>query len=118
MGYFANRVVAVTGAGAGIGRALAVALAGAGASLALSDKSADAVAETGALCAAVGSEPWVRTVDVTDRAAVFAYAERTVARFGRVDALFNNAGILHVGGVLESPFSDFEQVMAVDSGVW
>lgn len=91
-----------------------MALAGAGARLALSDKSAEAVAETGALCAATGWEPTVSTVDVTDRGAVLAHAERTVAHFGRVEALFNNAGILHVGSVLESPFSDFERVMDVD----
>ncbi|WP_067470044.1 SDR family NAD(P)-dependent oxidoreductase [Nocardia amamiensis] len=114
MGYFANLVVAVTGAGSGIGRELAVALAGAGAWLAVSDKSAEAVAETGALCAAAGREPMVSTVDVTDRQAVLAHAEQAVARFGRVEALFNNAGILHVGSVAESPFGDFEQVMDVD----
>ncbi|WP_280433585.1 SDR family oxidoreductase [Nocardia brasiliensis] len=114
MAYFANRVVAITGAGAGIGRELALALAGGGALLALSDKSAQAVAETGRLCAALHSEPLVTTLDVTDRSAVLAHAAATVAHFGRVEALFNNAGILHVGGVAESPFRDFEQVMDVD----
>ncbi|KAA8877473.1 SDR family NAD(P)-dependent oxidoreductase [Nocardia colli] len=114
MAYFADRVVAITGAGSGIGRELALALARDGALLALSDKSADAVAETGRLCAEEGEKPAVTTLDVTDRSAVLAHAAATVAHFGRVEALFNNAGILHVGGVAESPFSDFEQVMDVD----
>lgn len=114
MAYFADRVVAITGAGSGIGRELALALARDGALLALSDKSADAVAETGRLCAEVGEKPAVTTLDVTDRPAVLAHAAATVAHYGRVEALFNNAGILHVGGVAESPFSDFEQVMDVD----
>ncbi|WP_378739086.1 SDR family NAD(P)-dependent oxidoreductase [Nocardia brasiliensis] len=114
MAYFANRVVAITGAGAGIGRELALALARDGAALALSDKSADTLAETGELCAAVGAVPTLTRLDVTDRAAVLAHAAATVARYGRVEALFNNAGILHVGGVAESPFSDFEHVMDVD----
>lgn len=114
MAYFANRVVAITGAGSGIGRELALALARDGAALALSDKSADAIDETGELCAAVGATPTVTRLDVTDRAAVLAHAAATVARYGRVEALFNNAGILHIGGVAESPFSDFEHVMNVD----
>ncbi|MGV9611177.1 SDR family NAD(P)-dependent oxidoreductase [Nocardia xishanensis] len=114
MGYFADRVVVVTGAGSGIGRELALALAHRGARLALSDKSDHAVATTGKLCAAVGFTPTVTVLDVTDRDAVLAYAERTAARYGRVEALFNNAGILHVGGVAESPFEHFEQVMDVD----
>ncbi|MFI7002003.1 SDR family NAD(P)-dependent oxidoreductase [Nocardia sp. NPDC050175] len=114
MAYFADRVVAITGAGAGIGRELALALARDGALLALSDKSADAVAETKELCAAVGQEPTTTTLDVTDRSAVLDHAAATVGHYGRVEALFNNAGILHVGGVVESPFSDFEQVMDVD----
>ncbi|WP_433663297.1 SDR family NAD(P)-dependent oxidoreductase [Nocardia sp. CA-128927] len=93
MAYFADRVVAITGAGSGIGRELALALARDGALLALSDKSADAVAESAKLCAAVGHEPTVTTLDVTDRAAVLDHAAATVAHYGRVEALFNNAGM-------------------------
>ncbi|WP_040776202.1 hypothetical protein [Nocardia pneumoniae] len=52
MGYFADRVVAITEAGSGIGRELAVALSGMGAWLALSDKSAEAVARISPVAAA------------------------------------------------------------------
>ncbi|WP_405162133.1 SDR family NAD(P)-dependent oxidoreductase [Nocardia sp. NBC_01499] len=83
MAYFANRVAAITGAGSGIGREPALALARDGALLALSDKSPEVVAETGRLCAAVGLEPTVTTLDVTDRVAALDHAAATVAQYGR-----------------------------------
>lgn len=114
MGYFSGRVVAVTGAGAGIGRAVALGLAGQGARLALSDRVESTLGETVAECAAGGAEVTATVVDVTDRAGVLEYAAATAARFGAVDAVFNIAGILYVGGVATSPFTDFEEVLDTD----
>ncbi|GAF46481.1 SDR family NAD(P)-dependent oxidoreductase [Rhodococcus wratislaviensis] len=114
MGYFGGRVVAVTGAGAGIGRELAVQLARAGARLALSDLDESAVKETVDLCGAASGSVFAAAVDVSDKDAVVQHAAEVGDRFGRVDAVFNNAGILFAGDVVDSEFADFERVMSVD----
>ncbi|GAF46459.1 putative alcohol dehydrogenase [Rhodococcus wratislaviensis NBRC 100605] len=114
MGYFGGRVVAVTGAGAGIGRELAVQLARAGARLALSDMDESAVKETADLCGAAAGSVFAAAVDVSDQDAVVQHAAEVGDRFGRVDAVFNNAGILFAGDVVDSEFADFERVMSVD----
>jgi len=114
VGYFGGRVVAVTGAGAGIGRELAVHLARAGARLALPDLDESAVAETVDLCGAASGSVFAAAVDVSDRDAVLEHAAEVGDRFGRVDAVFNNAGILFAGDVLDSEFADIERVMSVD----
>ncbi|MFC6705067.1 SDR family oxidoreductase [Flexivirga alba] len=87
----ARRVAVVTGAGSGIGRAVAVGLAGAGFEVALAGRRADALEETAALidpdsCMALPT-------DVTEEPAVVTLFDRCVERFGRVDVLFNNAGV-------------------------
>ncbi len=86
----------VTGAGSGIGRAVALALLNEGYAVALVGRRTEALAETAALAAA-SSSTVPRTLlcpaDVGDSAAVRALFDRTVAAFGRVDVLFNNAGI-------------------------
>jgi NADP-dependent 3-hydroxy acid dehydrogenase YdfG len=112
MTEFAGRVAVVTGAGSGIGRALAHGLARRGAHLALSDVDSVGLAET---VAGLGSAQ-VRsdTLDVADRAAVLAYAEDVVARFGRVNQVYNNAGIASAGNVLTSTFDEIERVVDVD----
>lgn len=85
----AAKVAVVTGAGSGVGRAVALALSAAGYSVVLAGRRADALAETKALakgkCLAVPT-------DVADDKAVDALFAATVAEFGRVDLLFNNAG--------------------------
>ena len=113
MGYYSGRVVVITGAGAGIGRALAVALAGQNSVLALSDRDAVSLAETRRLCHAAPAVS-AHTVDVTDRRAMVDYASSVVSEFGRVDVVLTVAGVIHVGSVLSSEYSDMERVVDVD----
>ena len=85
-----NRVAIVTGAGSGIGRAVALALGEAGWRVALAGRRQEALAGTAALgSAAMLAFP----CDVTDAASVDALFDAAVGEFGRVDLLFNNAGV-------------------------
>ena len=93
-----NRVAIVTGAGSGIGAASARALAADGWAVVLAGRRADALASVAAAGQAERMEP-VPT-DVTDETAVRALFDRAVARFGRLDLLFNNAG---TGGRARDP---------------
>ncbi|MGQ0573383.1 MAG: SDR family NAD(P)-dependent oxidoreductase [Pseudonocardia sp.] len=115
MSEFAGRVAVVTGAGSGIGRALAQDLERRGARLALSDVDKDGLAETVAGLAATAPDQ-VRSdaLDVTDRAAVLAYAEEVAGQFGRVNQVYNNAGIAFAGNILTSTFEEIERVVDVD----
>ena len=88
---FPPGVAVVTGAGSGIGRAAALALADRGWSVVLAGRRADALAQTRDL-AADPARFHVQATDVSDRDQVEALFDGAVARFGRVDLLFNNAG--------------------------
>ncbi len=94
------RVALVTGAGSGIGRAVTRALLGAGYQVALAGRREDALRET---AAALGSaaEPLVVHCDVTDPESVRSLFGRVVADCGRLDLLFNNAGVFGRGGPLD-----------------
>src|SRR5262245_17973418 len=86
----------VTGAGSGIGRAVALALLAEGYSVVLAGRRKDALERT---AAESGSrEAIVVATDVTDPSSIEALFDRTVSAFGRLDVLFNNAGI-NVPGV-------------------
>ncbi len=86
------KVALVTGAGSGIGRAVAVALAGEGYAVALAGRRVEMLEET-ARMAGTERDVLVVPTDVRDPTSVRALFDATVARFGRLDVLFNNAGV-------------------------
>ncbi len=90
---FEGKAVLVTGGATGIGRAACVAFAGEGAKVMIGDVDARAE-ETIAIIRQAGGEADFTPTDVTDPAAVEALVAACVARFGRMDAAFNNAGVL------------------------
>jgi len=116
----AGRVALITGAASGIGRASALAFAEAGASVALLDVDKDGLELTAQQLTAAGRDAEVVVADVTDLDGIRAAVERTVARFGRLDAAHNNAGVPGPYVPLdEYPPEDFLRVLQVDLiGVW
>ncbi|MGA0019183.1 MAG: SDR family NAD(P)-dependent oxidoreductase [Steroidobacteraceae bacterium] len=88
-----GKVVICTGAGAGIGRAVALALAERSARLALVDVSESAAESVADAVRAVGAEAIAVTANVTDGAQVDMTVKAVVERFGRIDGLYNGAGI-------------------------
>lgn len=111
---YRGRVAVVTGAASGMGRGLATELARRGARLALCDVDAAGLAETAARCEALGAEVESAVVDVAEYEQVRAFAETVVARFGVVNALFNNAGIGFVGTVEKSDIKDIARIVDID----
>lgn len=114
MKSFEGRVAAVTGAASGIGRALAVDLAGRGAHLALSDIDEAGLQETVALCEGRGVKVTSDRVDVVDRDAVHSWADATAAAHGRVNLVFNNAGVALVSTVEGASYRDLEWITGIN----
>lgn len=111
---FRNKVVVITGAGSGMGRDLAVKLGQMGAKVAISDMNPTGLAETEKLVAATGAEVHAQLLNVAEREAVLEYAETVKNHFGKVNVIFNNAGIAHHGEVEHTEFKDIERIMDVD----
>ena len=88
-----DKVILVTGARKGIGETVALALAKEGADLALVSRSIQADSQLVKEVEALGRKVFVRQVDIGDRSQVFAMVDDVLDKFGRIDVLFNNAGI-------------------------
>ncbi len=109
-----TRVAVVTGAGSGIGRAVAVALADAGFAVVLAGRRAEALEETRTALPA-GAASSVVVTDVTDEAAVQSLFAAAVADHGRVDVLFNNAGIFGPRAPIEEvPLDEWNATVATN----
>ena len=111
---FAGKVAAVTGAGSGIGQALALELARSGAAVAISDVDTEGLAQTEEQLKAIGALVRSDRLDVTEREAFQIYADQINEHFGKVNQIYNNAGIAFTGDVDISQFKDIERVMDVD----
>lgn len=93
MGTGPQRIALVTGAGSGVGRAVALGLAGAGYDLALAGRRAEPLETVRAEIEAKGRRVLAQPTDVGDEDSVAALFARVEDTFGRLDVLFNNAGI-------------------------
>ncbi|MFL5240950.1 MAG: glucose 1-dehydrogenase [Gemmataceae bacterium] len=117
---FQNKVALVTGAGSGMGLATARAFAAAGAAVTLADAKEDAVRSVARELVAAGHKALAVRCDVTDDTQVAAMIDRTVAEFGRLDAAFNNAGIMTPAVELADVTREvYDRVTAINlRGVW
>jgi NADP-dependent 3-hydroxy acid dehydrogenase YdfG len=111
---FAGKVAVVTGAGSGIGQALAIELARSGAKVAISDINTEGLAATEERLKAIGAPVKADRLDVTERESFQVYADAVVEHFGKVNQIYNNAGIAFAGDVEATAFKDIERVMDVD----
>jgi NAD(P)-dependent dehydrogenase (short-subunit alcohol dehydrogenase family) len=120
MPRLAGKVAFITGGGGGIGRATAERFAEEGAKVVVAEIDAEtgsaAAASARARAANSGGDAHFIRCDVTDKASVTAAMAETVARFGRLDILHNNAGgsTLQDGPVTEAPEEEFWRVIKLD----
>ena len=117
---FSGKVALVTGAASGMGLATARAFAEAGAAVVLADFKEDAVKAAAEELVAAGHKALAVRCDVSDDAQVAAMVDRTVAEFGRLDAAFNNAGVMaRIAPTADSTREDWDRVIGVNlRGVW
>ena len=113
-GRLADKVVIITGAGRGIGRTAAVLFAGEGARLALVDIDEKNGQRTADDIQAQGGEAVFIKTDLTSRVQVKAMVDEVVQRYGRIDVLYNNAGINHFAKLADTEEEAWDRVMAVN----
>ena len=113
-GRVSGKVALITGGASGIGRATALLFAHEGAAIALADVNADAGRRVADEITQFGGRVFFDTVDVTRAADCQRLVERAIREFGRIDILFNNAGITRRATVLDLSEEDWDRVMAVN----
>src|SRR3954453_11618639 len=114
MDSFEGKVAVITGGGNGIGRALARELAGRGCKLVLADIDSDALAGAVSDLPAAGVDVLSTSTDVTKLADVEALAATAIERFGHVDVVVNNAGVIAWNPVSALTIADWEWVIGVN----
>jgi len=117
---FSGKVALVTGAASGMGLATAQAFAEAGAAVVLADFREDAVKTSAQKLVESGHKAIALRCDVSDDAQVAAMVDRAVAEFDRLDAAFNNAGVMaRVMPTAESTREEWDRVIGINlRGVW
>lgn len=112
---FKGKIALVTGGGNGIGRAACVAFARQGAKIVAVDKDGAASEATAGIVRQNGGEALALTADVTKSAEVQAYVKSTIAKYGRIDCFFNNAGIEgKIAHIADYDEAAFDAVMGVN----
>jgi NAD(P)-dependent dehydrogenase (short-subunit alcohol dehydrogenase family) len=110
-----GQVAIVTGAGRGIGRATALELARMGADVVVAELDTGGADKTAALVQDAGRHAAVIPTDVTKRAELAAMVERTLAAFGRIDVLVNNAGIYRAAATLDVTEEHWDAIMTINA---
>lgn len=110
----ARKSALITGGASGIGRATALLFAREGAAIVLADVNADAGQRVAEEIVKAGGRVFFEPVDVTRAADCRRLVGRAIRELGRIDILFNNAGIIRRATVLDLSEDDWDRVMAVN----
>jgi NAD(P)-dependent dehydrogenase (short-subunit alcohol dehydrogenase family) len=114
MGKLAGKVAVITGGNKGIGKGIARGLAAEGADLVLTARGGDALRQTAKELSATGTQILALPADVTDERQVQELFIQTLARFGRLDLLVNNAGAFEGGPLDELAVDAWDKVLAIN----
>ncbi|MFY9487951.1 MAG: SDR family NAD(P)-dependent oxidoreductase [Solirubrobacterales bacterium] len=116
MGYevFNNKIAVVTGAASGLGQGFATELAKAGGTVVAADVNLEGVQATVDAITSTGGTAEAHQLDVRDSAAVVKLVDDSVEKFGRIDYIFNNAGIATQGPVQDIPIEDWDEIIDIN----
>jgi NAD(P)-dependent dehydrogenase (short-subunit alcohol dehydrogenase family) len=109
-----GKIAVVSGAATGIGRAIAVRLAREGCDLGILDVNEEGAKQTAVLVEQAGRRCHVTTTDVSDYEQVRESMEKLIEVFGRIDLLYNNAGIIRIATLAETSLADFRDIFRIN----
>lgn len=109
-----DKVVLVTGASSGIGAGIARELAAAGAKVLLGARRTGRLADLASEIVAAGGEAATHSLDVTNRTDVAAFAEQALRRWGRIDVMVNNAGVMPLSPIASLRIDEWERMIDVN----
>jgi len=112
--YYQNHVAAITGAGSGMGRELALHLAKMGCHVALSDINAEQLARTKEMLVGYDIQVTTTVLDVSDNQAMQAWADSVMSDHGKVNFIFNNAGVAFSSTIEGASIEELEWVMDIN----
>jgi NAD(P)-dependent dehydrogenase (short-subunit alcohol dehydrogenase family) len=110
-----GQVALVTGAGQGIGKAAALALAAAGADVAATDINGASAEETAAAISSAGGRALALQADVGNTQDIDRLVRETIARFGKIDVLVNNAGVTRRAYIMDLTEEDWDRIFRVNA---
>ena len=109
-----DKVTIITGGARGLGKAMALSLAQAGSNMVIVDLDLEAAQQTATALAAEGVRTLALKADVTNQAGVDEMVDELMRQFGRIDVLFNNAGIAQWVNAEEMSLNDWKRIMSVN----